>query len=321
MKKIYLSILFSLVIPFATVNAANEELLDRIVAVVNDDVILQSELDMMIKLLSFEDSLKPQGQRDFQNVPTDEMKLIALRRLISRKLLLQAAGIGQIRLSEQDINQSIEQFYQTYKIDKAGLEARLTRFNISIREFRQHQELELQSSKTAQRMVWPLISVTQQEVDNHIASQITKGELRVRYNLALIYISIGDVSNQQAAAEKLQRAQQIKQQLAQGASFAQLAKQYSDHKSASRGGEMGSRKSTALPEVLQTALLRLQAGEISDIIHAADGYYIVLLHSSENSAKLTRDEVEQDLFRRKFYEQYNLLLIRLQNEAYIDIRI
>jgi len=336
MKKFCSSLLFALVLPLASAHAAAEVVLDRIVAVVNDDAILQSDLDLYIKLVNFDVALNREHQqrenpgRPLQPMPPAEViRNEALRRLIDNHLILQAGGVNYLRISDEEIDQYLDRVVKTLP-EAAGLDrlqgrkalqARLARMGIGYDAYRRETETQITTQQVAGQLLSSLVSVSQQEVDDFIASQVSQGNLKMEYNVSLIFISLGNATDPKAIDARRQVAEGLRQQLQQGADFAQLAKQYSNHASASNGGNLGWRSSSSLPEVLSNALVGMHPKEVSEVLQAGDGFYLVQLHDSRNNQNLSREQVENNLLNRKYQEQYNLLLLRLRNEAHIDIRI
>lgn len=326
MKKLWLSLLLSMLLPITTLSAADEVVLARIVAVVNDDVILDSELQTMVKLVRFEvalgQELDKRSGRPAQPTPSmQQLQGEALNRLLNRKLILQAGGQGYLHIAEQEIDDYLSNLGKRLKLSPEMLEQMLQRVGLSMKEYRDDIEAQIISQRIAGSLLGPRVAVSQQEVDNYMASQVSQGNLKLEYQLSIIYIAQGDATNSRDFEEKRKQAESILKKLQQGADFASLAKQYSNHDSAIKGGYLDWRSNSSLPEVLSTALLRMNPGDTSGIIQGSDGFYIIKLHASRNNQNLTRADVENSLVERKFSEQYGLLILRLRNEAQIDIRI
>ncbi|MEX2524164.1 MAG: peptidylprolyl isomerase [Gammaproteobacteria bacterium] len=290
--------------------------LDRIVAVVNDDVVMASELEE--RLRTVRDQLREQGT---QMPPTSQLKKQVLDRLIMNKLQMQMARQTGIRVDDETLNRTISGIAAENGVSLTQFRDILERDGYSYAQFREDIRNEIMISRLRQRAVDNRVSVSEREIENHLANQQHQGETEVEYRLSHILVALprsptsGDLENTR------EKAEQILDELRNGAEFGKTAATYSDGQQALEGGDLGWRKAGQLPTLFSGAVSNMEKGDISDLIRSSSGYHIVKLTDIRDSEKVVitqtharhilirPDEMtsEEDAFRR-----LNQLRMRIQ---------
>jgi peptidyl-prolyl cis-trans isomerase SurA len=252
--------------------AAAAAKLDHIVAVVNDDVILESELERQMTRVSSELS-----QRGTPMPPRHIFERQVLERLILTRIQLQEAELGGIRVDDERLNQTIRRIADDNQVSLEEFRRILESDGYSFVQFREDIRSEIIISQLRQRQVDNRIIVTDREIDNYLANQEQQGNIDSEYHLAHILIAIpaGADANQIEALRA--KAEDAVQRARSGADFSLLAAEMSDGQGALEGGDLGWRKADRLPSLFAPFAKNMNPGEISDIIESPNGYHIVKL--------------------------------------------
>ncbi len=262
------------------------ELLDRVAAVVNDGVVLQSELDD--QLAAVKERLRGQGQ---QTPPDAVLRQQILERLIVQEVEMQHADHAGLKISDETLNNAMTEVAQRNGITLQQLPAALAAQGIDYPAYRDSMRRELTLRLLQQRDVMQRIAITSREIDQYLERQARHPAANGEYNVSHILIAVP----QEATTAQLEAAQKKADDLYQrakgGEDFAKLAIGNSNSQTALDGGALGWRKGTELPTVLADTVLALKPGEVSAPIRAATGFHIVRLNEVRNVQK--NDVVEQ----------------------------
>ncbi|MCB2427360.1 peptidylprolyl isomerase [Methylophaga pinxianii] len=246
--------------------------LDRIVAVVNNEVILDSEL------VEMEQTVRQQLRQREAAIPSSEiLRRQVLERLIMQKLQLQRADMSGIRVGDDALNASIRQIAENNNLTLRQFRDALESDGYDFAEFRETIREEMVISRLRKSEVEDAIVVSEREVDNFLATQNLQGDSEQAFRLLHILVGIPDAPTPeqvQAAEEKLAEIQGL---LEQGADFSEVAAGYSDGQNALEGGELGWRKQAELPTLFAGVVPNLSVGEVSEVIRSGSGFHLVKL--------------------------------------------
>lgn len=246
--------------------------LDRIVAVVNNEVILDSEL------VEMEQTVRQQLRQRDAAIPSSEiLRRQVLERLIMQRLQIQRAEMSGIRVADDALNAAIRQIAENNNLTLRQFRDALESDGYDFTEFRETIREEMVINRLRKSEVEDSIVVSEREVDNFLATQNLQGDSEQAFRLLHILVGIPDAPTPeqvQAAEEKLAEIQDL---LEQGADFAEVAAGYSDGQNALEGGELGWRKQAELPTLFASAVPNLAVGEVSDVIRSGSGFHLVKL--------------------------------------------
>ena len=267
-------------LPSAGTNAApagQTQSLDRIVAVVNEDVILQSELDNAVRSIQQQYASQP-GQLPPMNVLQQQV----LDRLILMKLQLQKADDQGVHVSDAQVDQAVAEVAQQNKMNPDQLRAEVQRSGEDFGAFRQQLADQLTVQQLHQSVVHDQVSVTDSEIDNLLASPSYKaGEV----HLAHIQISIpsgADAAAIQAAATKAEAAINA---IKGGMDFNAAAIRYSDASDALDGGDLGWRRMDEIPPAFADTVANMKPGDVSPALRGPTGFHIIKLIGQREPSK------------------------------------
>lgn len=248
---------------------SQEQPLDRIVAVVEEDVILESELDQAVQAVQQQYAQHPE-----QLPPIDVLRRQVLDRLILMKLQLQRADEQGIQVSDQDVDQAVANVAQQNKMTTDQLRAAVQQTGQSYAAFRQQLHDQLVVQRLHQSVVHNGVSVTDSEVDNLLNSPTYKaGEV----HLAHIDISIpsgASATDIQVAATKAKAALDA---IKGGMDFNAAAIRYSDASDALDGGDLGWRRMDEIPAAFVDTITSMKPGDVSPALRGPTGFHIIKL--------------------------------------------
>jgi peptidyl-prolyl cis-trans isomerase SurA len=260
--------------------------LDRVVAIVDNDVVMQSQLDARLREVQ-----QTIDKRGGSLPPEHVLSQQVLERLIIENIQLQIGERSGIRITDEELNQAMGTIAQRNGMSLEQFREALARDGLSYADARDQVRREMIISRVRQRRVAERIQVTDQEVQNFLASDLGKMQLSEEFRLAniLIPVSEGASSSEIQAADR--QAQELYQQLQQGADFAQLAVSRSASENALEGGEMGWRKAGQLPPPFDTMISQLNPGEVTEPVRTPGGFIILKLIEKRGGDTQVRDEV------------------------------
>lgn len=266
---ISMSLVFSLSVIFSA--QAARQSLDHVVAVVNEEALMQSELDG--KLDAVYQNLR---QRNITPPARETLRQQVLDRLILDTIQMQKAQESGMRVSDAELNKALSNVAQQNKMSLPQFQQVLERQGIPFASVRDQISRELLISQLRQRRVGERIRISEQEVDSFLAQE--KTELSsTDYKLQQITVSIPEKATPEQVAQADQKAQEIYRQLVEGEDFSQLAIRVSDDEYALQGGEMDWRRGSELPVLLADQVPALGINETSLPLRSPSGFHIIRL--------------------------------------------
>jgi peptidyl-prolyl cis-trans isomerase SurA len=247
------------------------KLLDRVVAIVNDGVVTQSDLDEQTAMIV--DRLKEQKT---QLPPADVLRKQVLDRLVIQEVQFQRADRIGLKVNDEQVNGALSDIAQRNGIALAQLPAALAQQGIEYAGFRDNIRKEITLQMLRQRDVLSKISVTPRELEQFIERLKKLPSEKDEYNLAHILLAIPPDSTQSQVDEISKRAQEIYER-SKTEDFSRLAVAYSNSQTALEGGALGWRKGPELPTVLAEVVVSLKPGEVSKPLATPNGYHLVKL--------------------------------------------
>lgn len=244
--------------------------LDRVVAIVDKDVVLESELNA--RKISIMERLRGQYQ---QLPPEDVLNKQILEQLIIERIELGMAERYEITIEESEIDQAIGRVLQKNQITLAQLEADLRSQGLNLDGLRKQMRNELIINNLQQGIVNSRIKVTEQDINNFLASSDGKYATSPDYHIGHILIAVSSSADADAIAEAEKQANDIYQKLLNGSDFAQMAISFSNDQAALQGGDIGWRKLAQLPELFGNQMLNLAQGQVSKPFRSGAGFHIL----------------------------------------------
>ena len=253
--------------------------LDRIVAVVNDDVIVESEmgkrLDEVRRQLSQSGTAQP---------PEEALRRQVLERLIIDRLQLQMAERNGIRVDDTELNQAIERIARGNNLSLRQFRDVLANDGYDFGEFREQVRNEILLTRVRQRAVERRVNVTTQEVDNYLSTQ-TQQSAGNEYRISHILIAVPEAASTDEIDAAQTKAEEVLTRLRAGADFAAVAAEISDGQQALQGGDLGWRNERELPTIFSEQVRQLEKGGLSQPIRSPSGYHIVKVEDLRSDSR------------------------------------
>jgi len=245
---------------------------DRIVAVVNDEVITHNDLAERVALVM------RQLQRQGGQLPSaDTLTRQILERMVNDLVQVQLAKETGIKVDDPTLDRTIERIAQENNLSVAAFRGALERDGIRYPRFREDIRSEILLARLREREIDNSIVVTDAEVETELAREAREASGDSEYNLAHVLVVVAPQSTSLQIEQRRRRALAALSELRRGSNFAQVAATYSDAPDALQGGNLGWRASGRVPQVFLGPISKLQPGEVSDIIRSANGFHIVKL--------------------------------------------
>ncbi|HMW54242.1 MAG: peptidylprolyl isomerase [Candidatus Accumulibacter phosphatis] len=246
--------------------------IDRIVAVVNDEVITQHELRARL------DSALGQLQRQgMSSPPRNVLEKQVLERLVMDKVQLQQARDMGLRIDDAQLEQALQRIAAGNNLSLAQFRAVLEKDGIAFASFREEIRAEITIARLREREVESKIFISDGEVDNYLASASVQGGTEEEYQLAHILLRAPESASPEQIQKLRAKAEQMLERSSKGEDFAQLAAAYSDAPDGMKGGNLGWRSLDRLPTMFAEAILKLKVGEVSPVLRSSNGFHLIKL--------------------------------------------
>ena len=248
------------------------EMLDRIAAIVNEGLVLKSELDVQM------DAVTKRLQEQKVELPSQNvLKQQVLDRLILQEIEAQRAKRVGLTISDEQLNGALQEIAQRNKIPFDQLPTALQAQGVDYKQYRESMRRELTLSTLRQRDVIAHINVTPHELDQYLTRQQTAAA-NDEFNVSHILLSLPAAATPQQLEEITKKADDIAARATRGEDFGQLAIANSNSQTALDGGQLGWRKGSQLPEFILQLVSKMKPGEVSQPVRTPSGYHIVKLN-------------------------------------------
>ena len=263
----------------ANAPAARVVALDRIVAVVNDDIITLHEVnDRKRQILR---QLEKQGT---PLPPDDVLTRQVLERMVSDMVQIQLAKENGIKVDELQLDRTIQRIAKDNRLTLDQFRAALEKDGINYNKFREDIRNEIQLTRLREREVDNTVSVTESEVDAEYAAQSAAPAQESEYRIQHVLVLVPDQATPQQIEAKRLRADLAATALSRGSDFGQVAATYSEASDALSGGNLGWRTPSRLPSLFVESLGTMKVGDVSPILKSPNGFHIFKLLEQRNKA-------------------------------------
>lgn len=246
--------------------AAAPQPIDSIVAVVNEDVILETELDTAVQ------QIRRQYRGQGNLPPDDVLRRQVLERQIMQELQIQSAKQNGINVSEEDVDQALERMAQQNNLTVPQLRESVERDGYDFAAFRENMRDQIIIERMQNRIAEQQVEVAKSEINMHLEQQ---PQDQREYLLANILVGVPDGASPSEVQEAQAKAERIHRELRNGADFQQMAIAESDSQNALQGGEIGWRRPGQISPEFGEMVSRLEPGQVSQPMRAPGGFYII----------------------------------------------
>jgi len=264
--------------------------LDRIVAVVNDEAITQSELDARTQI-----ALSQLRRQNITPPPPAALRRQVLERLIVDRAQVQAARESGVRVDDATVNAALARIAEQNGVSLQQFRERLEKEGVPFTRFRNDVRDDIIMSRLRDREVDNRIQISEGEIDNFLAEQAGVAAGSIEYNLAQILLRVPDNASTDRIEATRRQAEDLLGQLRGGADFARLAASNSNSPEALTGGSLGWRTAERLPTLFLDAVKNLKPGELAPLVRSPGGFHILKLVGKRDATqgRLATGPVEQ----------------------------
>jgi peptidyl-prolyl cis-trans isomerase SurA len=256
------------------------EMLDRIAAIVNDGLVLKSELDSQM------DAVTKRLQEQKVELPSQSvLKQQVLDRLILQEIQAQHAKRVGLTVSDEQLNSALQEIATRNKIPFDQLPTALSAQGVDYKQYREAMRKELTLSTLRQRDVIAHINVSPHELEQFLTRQQTAAA-NDEFNVSHILLSLPEAATPKQLEEISQKAQDLASRASKGEDFGQLAIANSNSQTALDGGQLGWRKGTQLPQFILDLVTKMKPGDVSEPVRTPSGFHIVKLNERRSGEAL-----------------------------------
>ncbi len=301
---------------------AEEEVIDRIVAIVNDDVICLFELNK--RFIPYAERIKAAGYP-----PLKKRKMLykvrrdILNQLIDQKLASQEAKRARITISNDEIDAAIERIKEHQLLTDEEFDKLLEKDGLTREEYRQQLKDQILRTRLVNYKIKSKIVITREDIKKYYDEHKDEFSGDNRYHLRNIIISVSAFADDAEKAAARKKIEDIVQKIKAGASFAEMAKKYSQSSLAEDGGDLGEFSFKDISPELKEALNGLKPGDITPIMETVQGFQIFYVESIKKapakSLEEASKEIEEKLFNEVVNEKFKKWIENLRRQSAIKI--
>lgn len=302
--------------------ADETEVVDRIVAVVNDDIVVLQDIDKLMGPMQTE-ILKAGYSPEQMNTLLSRMRQQAIDQLIDDKLISQAAVEYELKIEKAEVDESIEKIKSEYNFTEEQLREALEKEGMSLETYRDRLKDQMLASKLENFEVGSRIVVTKEDVSEYYNQNPDKYQGEKTYHLKNILIKTPRTGSEEEKKAVDSKIEKVLTEFKSGKSFDNLARQYSESPFASEGGELGKFRLNDLSPNLRAAIEPLSPGEVTPPLETSEGYQILflqeILQKPDTPLDSVYDEIENELYEEKYNAKKKTWTESLRKNAHIKI--
>ncbi len=285
------------------------ELLDRIVAVVNDGVVLTSQLDVQT-----EEITARLREQKTELPPRNVLRRQILERLVMEEVQIQRADKLGIQVSDEMLNGALDNIARNNGISFADLPRMMEQQGVDYRTYREEIRRQMTLQMLRQRDVIGRINVSPREMDQAMARAKNSPNQNTEYNISHILISVPVTASPEQIEAREKRMQEAYARATSGEDFSQLALTYSDSSTNIEGGSLGWRKGSQLPSIVSEQVAAMKAGEVSEPVRTPSGFHLFRLNETRGG---TEQSVEAQVHARHILLTPN----ELEDDQTLELRL
>jgi peptidyl-prolyl cis-trans isomerase SurA len=313
---------FLLVAMLCIPSPAQARVVEKIVAVVGSDIILQSDVEeRSAQAMAEVAAIANPSQRAARAAA---IRRQVLDRMVDEQLLVQQAADLKISISSEEVDRSIEQIKKDYNIDETQLREELRKQGLTLAAYRQSTKRELLKYRVINIAVGSKVSISDADVQNYYERHMQSANVQVR--ASHIFLVIPENADSAAAQEKEKQGKVLQQRAAAGEDFAKLAREFSeDAATRAEGGDLGWFGKDILPKPIEELVFSMKVDEVRGPVRADRGFHIIKLvgRRSQEAKPLAevRDQIRGQLRQREMERQTKTFLSELRRKTLVEIRM
>jgi peptidyl-prolyl cis-trans isomerase SurA len=304
--------------------AAEARVVERIVALVGDEVVLESEVNERSRPFLEEIAALPDPNQRKQR--TSALRREVLERIVDEHLLLQQANELKLSVSSEEVDRSIEQIKKDYGLSDPQLADELRRQGMSLASYRQNTRKEILRYRVINIAVGSKIQVSDNDVESYYERNLKSGK-NDQVKVSHIFVAIPENADAAKVLEREEHARKILARARNGEDFAALAKELSeDRNTRAEGGDLGYfNKEMGLPKPVEELVFSMRIGELGGPVRGNQGFHVIkLVDRRAADVKPLADLKEQlrmQLRQKEMERQTKIYLSELRKKTLVEVRL
>ena len=298
------------------------ETVDRIAAIVNEDIILLSELEQVLALIQKRMDEEGVSEAEQRQV-LEERRDMILGQMINDKLTDQQVERLGIKVDEGEIDATIERIKQVNKLSAESLQQMLDLEGLDMAGYRERVKQQLLQNRLVNQEVRSKIVITDADVKAYYEAHAAQFSGPAQYHLRQILLKVDLGAGSQERQAVYEKMRTVRQRLLARENFGELAAIYSQAASAANGGDLGLLEARLLAPMIREALEGLKAGEFSEIVETEQGYQILyvedLVRDTHKTLEEATPEIQEKLFGEIIEQRFQAWVKELREKAHIKI--
>ena len=300
-----------------------EAVVDRVVAVVNQEIITFSEVEKMSRSLQVEIQTEDRLERRER---VHEIFRKVLDRLIEEKLIDQEVKKSGIKVTSKELEGAIEEVKRRYAVDQENFEKLLAAEGVTLETFKKEIEKQILRTKVINWAVKVEPTAGEKELRDFYQKHIDRYRVNESFRISHILFPVPKDANLEQGREIRKRSQKVLERIKGGEDFGEMVLRYSEDPSSRKDrGDMGYFKRGELLPTLEREALRLQVGEVSGVIRTEFGFHIIKLLDRKGDEPTPFEEVKEkvqaDYYAGEIEKAYLLFLSKLKEKSIIEIKL
>lgn len=273
MNKAVKTLVATILLLAAPLVLASQTILDRIIAIVDEDVVLESELQQRLHAVKAQLRASSDGQ-----LPSDEiLRKQIIEHLVVESLQLQMAERAGVRISDDELNEALQGIAAQNQMSLSQFQRAIEADGISYLQMRDQVRREIAISQVQQGIMRNRIKITEQEIKDFLASELGRVVTADEYRLAHILLPIPEDAGADQIRQVRRKAEEILELAESGSDFQTLAVEHSAGQNALSGGDLGWRKAVQLPTMFSDVAPEMVVGEVRGPIKSGSGFHLIKL--------------------------------------------
>ena len=264
---------------------AKIELLDRVLAVVDSGVVMESQLNQRVQ-----DIIGRLRSDGIELPPKEVLEEQILERLIIEEIQLQIGDQAGVKISDAELNRALSMIASENSMNLEQFKESLDANNDSYVKLRDQVRKELIIQRVQRGKVGANIEISEQEIENFLNSEEGRSKLAEQYNVQQILLSLSSSAPENEVNLVKEKGADLIERYKEGESFEKLAATYSSDQNALEGGSLGWRKSSELPSLFSNVVVKMKVGEISELIRSGAGFHIIRLSEKRGDVVKFEDQ-------------------------------
>ncbi|KJS32609.1 MAG: hypothetical protein VR64_05885 [Desulfatitalea sp. BRH_c12] len=308
-----------LLVMIGTIVPSRAEVVDRIVAIVNEDIILLSEMEQAAE--SYREMLKESGYPEDQPLTRDQRSQL-LDKMINDKLTDQEVKRQGITIKDEEVDRTIDRLKQVNQTSHEDLVRLLKLRGMSFEEYRAQIKEQLLQSRIVNREVKSKIVITEDDVNAYYEAHKAQYTGQTKYHLRHILMQLPSNASDERS-RVYQQMQELHRRLQAGEDFSSLAKIYSQAATAEEGGDLGLFENRLLTDEIRNVLSGLTSGQFTPVVETEQGYQIFyvqeVIHTAGKDPEEVRAEIQDKLFAEVVEQKFAAWFKELRKRAHVEI--